>query len=454
MHEERRRSERNEVSVEALLLRGDKIPRGCRVREFSPNGMQLQWGADGWRSDLAEGDTVRIHLSVQHSDRREMLAIPAIVKRTGERWVGVEFQEPQPMLPGLLERYRVVRSGPDGSPTNGQDNGGTAHDPGGAAHDPGEMLRPNSLSSPSAGGDDVSTNQARMRATDVISGGRAPPKVDVGSSTAGGGMPDATNARWLKGLLPVVLVSLLVVLPVAVSVLLLSQHVHRELNEVRSTLARLSDQLDASERRSARVAEPESTLPDVIARTDRPQKAIADLTIPSSAPADTGEESPEERSAGEKPIPAVSESKPVPPIGGPDQAADLQSVRGAESGWPADVQFVRGPEPEPPADLQSVRGPAPEPPADQPAPESASAAPVGPSWDMVLISLRNERSADRLLAKARSLDIPAEKHRTAPGAKGLWRLQVSGFASREGARAYAEEIKPKLGLSDVWIVRH
>ncbi len=369
--------------------------------------MQLKWGRDGWRSDFAEGDTVRVHFAVRHSDRREMLAIPAIVKRAGERCVGVEFHQSRPMLPRLLEGYRVAPGGSDGS------DGSLTHerDSGGAGNDPSEMPRPNSISLPGATGDDLSANQAGTRATDIISGGR---------------VPDAAKARWGKGLLPVALVSLLVVLPVAVGVLLLNQRVHRELNEVRSTLVRLSDQLDASERRSARVAELESTLSHLIARTDGLQKAIVDLTIPSSAPADVGEESPETPSGGEKPIPAVPESAGARHVGGPDEATVLQSAR----------------------------APEPEPPAEQPAPESAPAAPVGPSWHMVLISLRNERSADRLLAKAHSLHIPAEKYRTEPGAKGLWRLQVSGFASREAARTYAEQIKPKLGLNDVWIVRH
>jgi cell division septation protein DedD len=70
-----------------------------------------------------------------------------------------------------------------------------------------------------------------------------------------------------------------------------------------------------------------------------------------------------------------------------------------------------------------------------------------------LKSLRNEASADRVVERARSMQIPVEKYRAGGGAGGFWRLRVGGFASPDAARTRAAQIKAELGLDGVWIVR-
>lgn len=419
MYQERRHQKRTEVSANALLLSGDKIPLGCRMHDVSPNGMQLQWGAHDWAPDFGEGEPVDIHISLRQSDGRKKLVKPAIVKWVGDGHVGVEFEHPEPTLLTLLDSYRVGRGGRNGSPAQEQSNVGVGHADG-------EMSRPSSIPSSAVGEDAVSPDLRGAPATGIISEDDEIKGDDVEGSVTGAGVPDAADAGWKMMVLPAVLASLVVVVLVAAVAILLAQHVDRELTDLRSTLDRLSARLDASERRSARVANLESTLSYLTARTDRLHQAVVDLRLGPSAAADTGEASPKVPNGGAKAVPAITEGESVPRVGRSTEAAAAPSV--------------------PSRQLQ--------PPTAPPAPESAAAAGSEASWEIVLMSLRNEASADRVIAKGRSLQIPVRKYRTKSGARGFWRLGVPGFASLEAARAYAEKVKPMLGLSNVWIVRH
>lgn len=420
MYQERRHQKRTEASVNALLLSGDKIPLGCRTHDVSPNGMQLQWGAHDWSPDFGEGEPVDIHISLRQSEGRKKLVKPAIVKWVGDGHVGVEFEHPEPRLLTLLDSYRVGRGGRNGSPAHAQ---GQGQSNAGVRHADGEMPRPSSIPSSAVAEDAVSPDLRGAPATGIISERGEITGGDVEGSAAGAG--DGAGGGWKKSVLPAVLASLVVVVLVAAAAILLAQHVDRELTDLRSTLDRLSARLDASERRSARVANLESTLSYLTARTDRLHQAVVDLRLGPSAAADTGEASPKVPNGGAKAVPAITEGESVPRVGRSTEAVAAPSV--------------------PSRQLQ--------PPTAPPAPESAAAAGSEASWEIVLMSLRSEASADRVIAKGRSLQIPVRKYRTESGAKGFWRLGVPGFASLEAARAYAEKVKPMLGLSNVWIVR-
>jgi cell division septation protein DedD len=214
---------------------------------------------------------------------------------------------------------------------------------------------------------------------------------------------------------------------IAIAALLVSYGLHGQMNELRSEVDELAAGLEASERRSAKVKQLESTLAYLVTRTDMLHDTVADL---SPAPRASSEKAPE----------IAPDVKPDSPEAQPTRPqAELRRVGGTEK------QGLT-PSRQPPRETL---------PADKPAhgPPPESAVPAGASWDVILISLRNKDSADRLATKARALGMPVDKYPIKAGGRELWRLSVSGFPSADAARSYGDEAKAKLGLQDVWIVR-
>ena len=104
---ERRRDERTSVSLKAALLTEETLPKGCRVRDFSPRGMLLQYEYDGNAATFEDGDSVTVRLSLRQQDERKVVMLPATVRRVEQNGIGVEFLQPQAQLPELLEAFRL-----------------------------------------------------------------------------------------------------------------------------------------------------------------------------------------------------------------------------------------------------------------------------------------------------------------------------------------------------------
>lgn len=75
------------------------------------------------------------------------------------------------------------------------------------------------------------------------------------------------------------------------------------------------------------------------------------------------------------------------------------------------------------------------------------------SWAINLASLRQKADAERFLAKAGSKGVVAEINQGTVDGKTYWRVQVTGFSSAEEAKAKAGDVRGRLGLKDVWIMR-
>jgi hypothetical protein len=89
-------------------------------------------------------------------------------------------------------------------------------------------------------------------------------------------------------------------------------------------------------------------------------------------------------------------------------------------------------------------------PAVPPIPAATAAA--GP-WVINLASSPYKSAADQFAARARTKGIPAELVKAEVKGRDYWRVQLTGFASKDAARTYAGPAKEKLGLKDVWIFR-
>jgi cell division septation protein DedD len=77
---------------------------------------------------------------------------------------------------------------------------------------------------------------------------------------------------------------------------------------------------------------------------------------------------------------------------------------------------------------------------------------TGP-WAINLVSLQNKADAEQFVAQANSRGVAAEIYQVTVHGKNYWRVQVPDFSSAAEARAKAGQVKEKLGLKDVWIVK-
>jgi cell division septation protein DedD len=84
-------------------------------------------------------------------------------------------------------------------------------------------------------------------------------------------------------------------------------------------------------------------------------------------------------------------------------------------------------------------------------PPVVSADKDGP-WIINLVSSPSKANADRLAKKARSRDIQTEQQQVTVNGKQYWRVQVTGFSTKDEAMTYADTVREKLGLKDVWIM--
>jgi hypothetical protein len=74
-------------------------------------------------------------------------------------------------------------------------------------------------------------------------------------------------------------------------------------------------------------------------------------------------------------------------------------------------------------------------------------------WVINLISSPNKTAAERFAAKAKSRDIATVMQQVTVKGTQYWRVQITGFSSREEAKVYARTALEKLGLKDVWITK-
>lgn len=78
--------------------------------------------------------------------------------------------------------------------------------------------------------------------------------------------------------------------------------------------------------------------------------------------------------------------------------------------------------------------------------------PGGP-WVINLLSLHNKTEANQFTEKARAQGIRADTIEVKVKGRQVWRVLVSGFATRDEASAYGDSSKEKLGLNNVWVFK-
>lgn len=104
---ERVRHARIPVHLNAVLIGEKTVPKGCKVRNVSNQGLLLQCDADGRILTFRDGDQVDIHLLFQRPDGTKYLTITATVRHVDANGIGVEFCQPDAELVKLIESYRI-----------------------------------------------------------------------------------------------------------------------------------------------------------------------------------------------------------------------------------------------------------------------------------------------------------------------------------------------------------
>jgi hypothetical protein len=98
------------VHLNAVLIGEKTVPKGCKVRNVSGQGMLLTCDADGRMLTFRDGDHVDIHLLFQRPDGTKYLTTSAIVRHVDANGIGVKFSDPDAQLINLIESYRIDQS--------------------------------------------------------------------------------------------------------------------------------------------------------------------------------------------------------------------------------------------------------------------------------------------------------------------------------------------------------
>jgi len=398
---ERRYHSRVAVNLKAALVADQAMPLGCRVRDVSSGGMLLQYERYDKAITFHKGDTVEVRVSLKQSDERKVIPFTMTVRRVEENGISAEFLQPQSQLMRLIEPDRLDKEETREVAAN-EGRGG---------------ITTTSTVSPIS----ASTNTRASRRRFAVQRARA--QLSETIKTAGKPVtekkqpafepPPGDNSTTGKGDRRLFYIGLLS-LVVAVGILLVD-----------------SDNRTRTENRM-------SALESAI------NQQVNTLAIPRTRlnPAYAGAKELAELNARVESLVvsfAVLETRVM-------QNADHSTTRSTTAATST------------PGTLASI----PQPASDKLATESLikSTPPTRPktgssdgSWVVNLVSLYDKTAAIQFTEKARTRGIRAETHQVDVNGKQTWRVQVSGFSTRDEASTYGDTSKEKLGLNSVWIFK-
>ena len=386
---ERVRHARIPVHLNAVLIGEKTVPKGCKVRNVSNQGMLLQCDADGRILTFRDGDHVDIHLLFQRPDGTKYLTISAIVRHVAANGIGVEFRQPDTEVVNLLESCRVDEvEGLEATISHHQKQAADAGRPNAvAAAVPGSDIAADA----GQGQPPVAVKSHRLYQMGLISVAAA-----LGIITIGYLRTSDMGARV-----------------VALETLTRSQN--SELALIQSRLSGAGDTDNDSAYRNI------------------PGQSTDAGTVPESEP---------EHTAGtplQQNLPAVVLTA--------DEAGTSGTVEtgGAIASEITHEGNAAGPAIADPARMTSQD--------DTSVPAAIPGAGKRGPWVINLLSSPSKADADRLAVRARTNDIPVEQSRVKVKDRDFWRLQVTGFMTSGQAEDYAISVKAKLGVRDVWIFK-
>ncbi|WP_455233878.1 PilZ domain-containing protein [Thiogranum longum] len=407
---ERRRYERSSVNLKVALVDDQKMPLGCRVRDVSQGGMLLQYEHYASSPTLNPGDTLKIRVSLRQGDERKVLMMPAtVVRRVEDHGVGVAFGSPQEQLMELVEPYLLdkpqtlesaVIQGHRQAANAGTVSGAVSEDI--AAR---SRRRKSAIRRARANFADE-TLLAREEVTDS-------PRAKPDQSS----QPHASPGQDGRGLFYVGLLSLAVAFGVVVLDFADSAGIRTRVSALEATADQQSNALAQMRTQLSPVNSRDNELAGLNTRVDELATSLAALEMrfsedvvqqEAAAPAATETESTATALAGDQ--------KPV------DDTALSETTVNIRTEFATADRAPKGSD-------------------DQ-----------GP-WVINLVSLDNQVAAEQFANKAKSLGLEVLANRVVVKDKEVWRLQVTGFTTRDEAQVYGNTAKDKLGLKDIWIYK-
>ncbi len=390
---ERRNHARIAVNLNAALLDDQAMSMGCRVRDVSTGGMLLQNEHCDKATTFHEGDTVEVRLSLTQADERKVIPLSMTVRHVEENGIGVEFLQPQSQLMKLVEPYRLDKE-------EAQET---------AAHQGQEKITAGSTVSPVSA--NPSTRASRRRF--AIQRARAQlaetmetthePDIEKEQPTAkqppGGNTVTGNSGRRLFyiGLLSLV---------TAVSILALDFNTRTRLEDRMSTLESSVDrQVSALTILRARLTPPDNRANDLSTLNARVETLATSFA-----------------------------------------ALETRVMQGAGQTTSASETLPGNPQPE---NNKAATGTL----AKTTAPAQPQSIGNDDSWVINLVSLYDQAAAERFTGKARAQGIRADTNQVSVKGQQIWRVQISGFSTRNEASAYGDTSKKKLGLNSVWIFK-
>jgi hypothetical protein len=377
------------VHLNAVLIGEKTVPKGCKVRNVSDQGMLLTCDADGRILTFRDGDLVDIHLLFPRPEGTRYLSTSAIVRHVDANGIGVKFSHPDAQLVNLIESYRIDQSrDPDAITTH--------------QHEMPEPDRPEDVViSPAS----VFSGHADRRQSPVDAGSRRyyylgllTLVMAIGIITAG---YLGTSGRG-KGM---------------TGVEALSRGYHSELPRSGTRPPPGSDgEMGGNSGVGEIVLKPDESVstPEQERTLDTPAQAGVHELIPSRGTAGI----------------AVA----VEMDGAPAAGISHEEESTAPSAMPPAMTATTGQE-------------------HGPATASDHAAEKRGPWVINLLSSPSRSEADRFADKARKQGIPVELSRVRLKGRMYFRVQLTGFQTARLARDSADPVKEALGLKDVWIFK-
>jgi len=387
---ERRHHDRIPIDMNAVLIGEKTVPRGCKVRNLSQQGMLLKCVSDGRVSTFQEGNSVNVHLLFQQSSGCKYLTKTAEVRHADDECIGVEFYQPDNNLTKLL--------------------GPCCIDP---------NLNPVTAS--------AGTFTPVSEGIDIHNATNADSMDDITDATA---MPETLEpdraSEKDRGVLYAVLAFMLMAAALTMGAYLYTSSITKRISTLETMTGQQARTLDDIQEWAFPASKIEGKFNQLNTRLTALTDSFAAL---------------ESR---------LAESSTPPPV----SIVEEPELRSAVTGGKAKTEDANK--------SSTIRKDVKTPPATDGA-TAVDAAPAttppvttgkasGP-WVINLISSPDKGAADRFAARARSKGVPVEQLNAAVNGKDYWRIQVTGFASKEAAHTYAEPIRKQLRLKDVWIYR-
>jgi cell division septation protein DedD len=399
---ERRHHNRIPVELNAVLIGEKTVPKGCKVSNVSLQGLLLKCVSDGRVLTFKRGNIVNVHLLFQQSGGCKYLTKTADVKHADENSIGVEFHQPDSDLVEFIKPCRIdsgdapdtISIGITASATEGPDMHNATN------------------------ADFIDKTPGITTVTDTREPGMAKGKGRI---------------MFFSGLAFLVMAAGL-----AIGAWLYTSHINTRISALETVTEKHSSELTEMQE----WALPASMLEGKFAYLNAQMKALTESF-----------EKLDNR------LTADSAQLPVKIVAQADTGA-AGTGNGAATTGPADTETAETPAASvEKAAIDSARKTTPK---ATPAILAATPAPAttatpattasGP-WVINLISSQDKAAVDRFAARARTKGIPAELVKAEVKGRDFWRAQLTGFASRDAARAYAGPAKEKLRLKDVWIFR-